>query len=168
MHALYGPLMQQALIGWVDTTLDVALETSMLWNTSCLVRLSVLYEVAPCPGGGVSSSIPAPRWPLRSPRGWEKAATLVPCACKVVLLADRGFADTALMHHLKRLGWHFRIRIKSNFWLYRPGHGCCQGRTISLVPGKRGSGMASCSPQSALGLCISPWRGRWEGTSTGR
>ena len=67
---------------------------------------------------------------------WEKAATLVPCACKVVLLADRGFADTALMHHLKRLGWHFRIRIKSNFWLYRPGHGCCQGRTISLVPGQ--------------------------------
>ena len=38
----------------------------------------------------------------------EKAATLVPFACQVVLLADRGFADTELMHHLKHMGWHFR------------------------------------------------------------
>jgi len=65
----------------------------------------------------------------------EKAATLVPFACTMVLLADRGFADTELMHHLKRLGWHFRIRIKSNFWIYRPGHGGFQVRAISLVLG---------------------------------
>jgi hypothetical protein len=35
VHTLYGPLLQQALIGWVDKTLYVALDTSMLWNTYC-------------------------------------------------------------------------------------------------------------------------------------
>jgi hypothetical protein len=58
----------------------------------------------------------------------DKANMLVPLACKVVLLADRGFAETELRHHLKRLGWHFRLRIKAHFWMYRPGHGGFQGR----------------------------------------
>ena len=66
----------------------------------------------------------------------DKAATLVPFACKVVFLADRGFADTDLMRHVKRPGWHFRIRIKSNFWIYRPGHGGFQVHDISLAPGQ--------------------------------
>jgi hypothetical protein len=35
-----------------------------------------------------------------------------------LFLADRGFADTQLMQHLKNLGWHWRIRIKSNFQVY--------------------------------------------------
>ena len=61
----------------------------------------------------------------------DKANTLVPFACKVVLLADRGFTDTELLRHLKRLGWHFRIRIKANFWIYQPGHGGFQVRDIS-------------------------------------
>ena len=42
----------------------------------------------------------------------DKAATLLPLCCTVVFLADRGFADTALMAHATRLGWHWRIRIK--------------------------------------------------------
>jgi hypothetical protein len=66
----------------------------------------------------------------------EKAAPLVPLAGKVVWLADRGFAETELMHHLKRLGWHFRIRIKANCWLYRPGHGGLQVRASSRAPGQ--------------------------------
>jgi hypothetical protein len=35
----------------------------------------------------------------------------MPFACKVIFLADRGFADTQLMAHLRQMGWHFRIRI---------------------------------------------------------
>jgi Transposase DDE domain len=66
----------------------------------------------------------------------DKANTLVPFACKVVLLADRGFADTELMGHLQRLGWHFRRRIKSNFWIYCPGHGGFQVRAIALACGQ--------------------------------
>ena len=65
-----------------------------------------------------------------------EGCALVPFGCTVVLLADRGFADTELMHHLKHLGWHFRIRGKSNFRMYRPGHGGFQVRDISLAPGQ--------------------------------
>jgi Transposase DDE domain len=66
----------------------------------------------------------------------DKANRLVPFACKVVLLADRGFTDTELLRHLKRLGWHFRIRIKANFWIAQPGHGGFQVRDISLACGQ--------------------------------
>ena len=45
----------------------------------------------------------------------EEAKRHIPVACKVVLLAERGFADTQLMAHLREMDWHFRIRIESNF-----------------------------------------------------
>jgi hypothetical protein len=137
VHALYGPLMQQALIGWGDKTLYVALDTSMLWNTYCMVRWSVIYRgravpLVWCVIDHRSAAVAYEVYKVLL----EKAATLVPFACSVVCLADRGFADTELMQHLQRLGWHFRIRIKSNFWIYRPGHGGCQVRAISLAPGQ--------------------------------
>ena len=65
----------------------------------------------------------------------DKAAKRLPRTCKVVFLADRGFADTKLMGHLKRLGWHFHIRIKSNFWVYRPHCDQFQVGRIGLAPG---------------------------------
>jgi len=137
VHALYGPLIQQALVGWVDKTLYVALDTSMLWNTYCMVRLSGIYRGRAVPlvwcvieHGSAAVAYEVYKGLL------DKAATLVPFACKVVFLADRGFADTDLMPHVKRLGWHFRIRIKSNFWIYRPGHGGFQVRNIALAPGQ--------------------------------
>lgn len=137
VHALYGPLMQQALIGWVEKRLYVALDTSMLWNTYCMVRLSVIYRGRAVPlvwcvleHGSATVAYDVYKVLL------DKANTLVPFACKVVLLADRGFADTELMGHLKRLGWHFRLRIKSNFWIYCPGHGGFQVRDIALAFGQ--------------------------------
>jgi hypothetical protein len=74
----------------------------------------------------------------------EKTNTLVPCACKVVLLADRGCTDTEWLRHRKRLGWHLRLRIKANLWIDQPGHGGSQVRAISL-----GCGQARC------------WHGGW-------
>jgi hypothetical protein len=44
VHALYGPLIQQALAEWSDQRVYLALETSMWWNTYCLVRLSRVYR----------------------------------------------------------------------------------------------------------------------------
>ena len=41
---LYTPLLHQALQGWHHTTVYVALDTSMLWNTYCIVRLSLIYR----------------------------------------------------------------------------------------------------------------------------
>jgi hypothetical protein len=137
VHTLYGPLLQQALSGWVDKTLYMALDTSMLWNTYCMVRLSVIYRGRAVPlvwcvleHGSAMVVYDVYKALL------EKANMLVPFACKVVLLADRGFTDTELLRHLKRLGWHFRIRIKANFWIYWPSHGGFQVRDISLACGQ--------------------------------
>jgi hypothetical protein len=54
----------------------------------------------------------------------KRATGLLPAGISVWFLADRGFVDTRLMQYLRdELGWHFRIRIKSNSWIYRPGKG---------------------------------------------
>jgi hypothetical protein len=66
----------------------------------------------------------------------ERAATLLPFACRVVFLADRGFADTKLMRRLKQMGWHFRLRIKANFWIDHRGQRRFQARAISVAPGQ--------------------------------
>lgn len=135
VHALYGPLMQQALVGWVDKTLYVALDTSMLWDTYCLVRLSVIYRGRAVPlvwmvieHGSAAVAYEVYKALL------DRAATLMPFACRVVFLADRGFADTQLMRHLTQMGWHFRIRIKANFWIDHRGQRRFQVRDISLAP----------------------------------
>jgi hypothetical protein len=61
---------------------------------------------------------------------------LLPFHCPVVCTADRGFADTHLMGHLARLGWHWRIRIKGSFWIYRHGKRRCTVNRIPLSAGQ--------------------------------
>jgi len=61
---------------------------------------------------------------------------LLPQGAEVVLLADRGFADTHLLAHLRRLRWHFRIRIKANFGASRSGHCSCKVEDFTLAPGR--------------------------------
>jgi hypothetical protein len=56
--------------------------------------------------------------------------------CTVVLTADRGFADTHRMAHLARLGWHWRIRIKGSFWMYRHGKRRCNVNRLPLSGGQ--------------------------------
>jgi hypothetical protein len=134
--SLYGPLMQQALAEWGEHVLYLALDTSMLWNTYCMARISVLYRGRAVPlvwcvleHGSASVSYDAYKALL------DRAALLLPGHCKVVFLADRGFADTELMGHLHRLGWHFRIRIKSSFWLYRHGRPRCKVERLAVARG---------------------------------
>jgi hypothetical protein len=134
--SLYSPLIQQALAEWGEQALYVALDTSMLWDTYCLIRLSVIYRGRAVPlvwcvlkHGSAQVSFEAYKELL------DRAALLLPRRCKVVLLADRGFADTELMAHLHQLGWHWRIRIKTSFWLYRRGHRRCKVERISLAKG---------------------------------
>jgi hypothetical protein len=134
--ALYGPFMQHAVAAWGAQALYVALDTAMLWNTYCLVRLSVIYRGRAVPlvwcvlhHGSAQVAFEVYRDLL------EQAALLLPRSCKVVFLADRGFADTELMAHLQRLGWHWRIRIKSGFWLYRPGQRRCKVERLAVARG---------------------------------
>ena len=135
--SLYSPLIQQALAEWGEQALYVALDTSMLWDTYCLIRLSVIYRGRAVPlvwcvlkHGSAQVSFEAYKELL------EQAALLLPRGCKVVFLADRGFADTELMAHLHRLGWHWRIRIKSSFWLYRCGRPRCKVERLSVARGQ--------------------------------
>jgi Transposase DDE domain len=134
--SLYGPFMQQAVAAWGEQALYVALDTSMLWNTYCLVRLSGIYRGRAVPlvwcvlqHGSAQVAFEVYRDLL------ERAALLLPRSCKVVFLADRGFADTELMAHLQRLGWHWRIRIKGSFWLYRPGQCRCKVERLAVARG---------------------------------
>jgi len=94
-ESLYGPLIEQALVSWMGKRVYVALETSMLWNTYCLLRLSVIDRGRAVPlvwqvleHGSAAVSCATYKDVL------EQAKTRLPCACEVVLLADRGFADT--------------------------------------------------------------------------
>ena len=132
---LYGPLIEQALIGWVGKRVYVALDTSMLWNTYCMVRLSFIYRGRAIPltwkvieHGSAAVSFDVYQDLL------EEASRRLPFTCKVVFLADRGFADTQLMRHLSKMGWHFRIRIKSNFWIHPSHMASFQVSEIDLAP----------------------------------
>ena len=52
----------------------------------------------------------------------RQAHRLLPSSLEVVLLADRGFADKNLMRYLtEKLDWHYRIRIKRNFYFQYRG-----------------------------------------------
>jgi hypothetical protein len=135
--SLSSPLIQQALAEWGEQALSIALDTSMLWDTYCLIRLSVIYRGRAVPlvwcvrnHGSAPVSFGADKELL------EQAALLLPRGGQVVLLADRGCADTELMAHLHRLGWHWRIRIKSSFWLYRCGRPRCKVERLSVARGQ--------------------------------
>lgn len=52
-------------------------------------------------------------------------------------MADRGFADTKLMHYLEHdLGWHYRIRVKNDLWVLQPGKAPCQLKQFHLNLGE--------------------------------
>ena len=116
---LYAPLIRQALSQWKAARLILALDTSLLWNRYCLIRVSlyyrgraipVMWKVIPHKSSSVAHS------------SYSKllyaVATVLPQGVEVLFLADRGFADIALLKQLRRLKWHYRIRLKSSFYLY--------------------------------------------------
>jgi hypothetical protein len=137
VHQLYGPLIQHALAEWGTNALYLALDTSTLWDTYCIVRISLIYrgraiplvwKVLQHPSRSVAYTVYAALL--------DTAASLLPLQCKVIVVADRGFADTHLMEHLRRLDWHWRIRFKSSFWIYRGGHQPCKTSRLSLALGE--------------------------------
>jgi hypothetical protein len=137
VHQLYGPLIQQALIEGGNNILYLALDTSTLWDTYCIVRISIIYRgrAIPIVWKVIQHSSSSVAYDVYKDVV-DQVVTLLPCQCKVIFLADRGFADTHLMDHLQRLTWHWRIRIQRSFWLYRRGHRPCQGSRIALSRGE--------------------------------
>ena len=114
--------MQQALAEWGEHALYLALDTSQLGNKYCLIRLSVVFRGRAVPLVWRVQEHPSAMVSFQAYKQLlDAAAKLFPAGVKVVLLADRGFADTGLMRHAKKLGWHYRIRIKCSFIVWRHG-----------------------------------------------
>jgi len=132
---LYAPLIQRSLTEWGDHTLYLALDTSQLFEDYCLIRVSVVFRGRAVPVDWKVIEHKSSTVAYDVYKGLLDAASrLLPMGARVVFLADRGFADTDLMKHAKALGWHYRIRIKSNFLVFYKG----QWRsvdTFSLQPG---------------------------------
>ena len=137
VHRLYKPLIQAALSGWREDCLYVCLDTSLFWDEYCLIRLAVVHRGRALPLGWrvlqhASASVSSETYQALM----SQSAQYLPSGVKVILLADRGFVHTKAMAVMKQLGWHYRIRLKSDTWLWRPGSGWCQPKSFHLEPGK--------------------------------
>jgi GNAT superfamily N-acetyltransferase len=137
----------------------------MLWNTYCLIRLSVIYRgravpLVWCVLQHGSAQVVFEVYPDLLAR----AALLLPRHCKVILLADRGFADTELMAYLQRLGWHWRIRIKRSFGLSRRGRPRCKVERLAVARGQACCWQQVSITEKCYGLVhlavARPWQGQ--------
>jgi hypothetical protein len=119
-NQVYRNLISAALVEWQTAELEIALDTSVLWERFVLVRLAAIYRGRGLPLGWLvleqkSASVSFANYAalLRT------VACLLPAPCRVVLLADRGFMDIELMQLAVDLNWHFTLRAKHNLWVYR-------------------------------------------------
>jgi hypothetical protein len=134
---LYNTLVEslEQLADWQDKR---HLKT-LVWITYCLIRISIIYRGRAIPLVWKAIEHQSSTIAFETYRDLLDAARCrLPYAFagSVVFLADRGFADTALMNYLSNtLGWHWRIRIKENFLVYRPGK---RGYKLSRVKPKAG------------------------------
>ena len=117
IRALYAPLIIEALSKWGDHVVYLAFDTTMLWNTFCIIRVSIVYR-----GRAIPLAWKVIRHNSSTVAFKEYKSVLIEAKSildnvnkRVVLLADRGFADTELMKLCDRFGWGFRIRIKGTF-----------------------------------------------------
>ncbi|WP_293112592.1 transposase [Moorena sp. SIO4G3] len=118
---LYIPLVLLALKDWYSHRLYLALDTTVLWNRYCMIHLSVvccgravpfLWQVLEHSSATVAFEEYQPllrqaRWILR-----EHA--------DVMLLADRGFANHALMYWLQGSNWHYCLRLPCDIHVHGP------------------------------------------------
>ena len=136
--SVYGPLVTAALRDWGEHRLVLALDTSMLFNQFCLIRLAVVFR---------GRAVPLCQEVIQHGSAQVSTEHLLPLLARVKgmidflgikdvrLLADRGFCDVALMNWLRVCNWQFRIRIKSNLILADPvGQRLCQLNEIKLSP----------------------------------
>lgn len=137
VNEMYGPIIQDAIAEWKDDILYLALDTSMLWDQFCHIRIAIIYRGRAIPLVWKTIEHGSSTVGFESYRDLlDKAAKLLPSSCDIVFLADRGFADTNLMEYLSEtLAWHWRIRIKSSFLVYRRNR---RRRKINGIRLKRG------------------------------
>ncbi|UBV42725.1 transposase [Deinococcus taeanensis] len=135
---IYGPLITRALRNWGKHTLILALDTSVLFEKFCLIRVAVLFRgrAGPLVSRVIEpSSAQVSTAHLLSVLARVKGLLDFLRIREVRVLADRGFCDTDLMAWLRFCDWHYRIRIKSNLILASPdGHRLCKVGEVKLDP----------------------------------
>jgi hypothetical protein len=111
----YSPLIKQFLAGWSGEELVLVMDTSMFWDTYCLIEVCVAW-------GGRSIALAQTVIEHGSATvGFEQyrpvleaAQSVLPPGCQPTLLADRGFEHAELMRWLNQQQWNWAIRVKSN------------------------------------------------------
>jgi hypothetical protein len=114
-ETFYAPLLKAFLQAWEAQEVILSLDTSMLWDTYCLIEVclvwggrSIALGQAVLEHGSASVAFEDYRQVL------ESTQTLLPPNCTVTLLADRGFEPGAFIRWLNRTGWKWLIRAKSD------------------------------------------------------
>ena len=136
--SIYGPLITSALRTWGEHRLVLALDTSVLHEKFCMIRVAVLFR---------GRAVPLYSTVIEHASAQVSTARLLPVLAHVKgmldflgmrdvrLLADRGFCDVELMDWLWACSWHYRIRIKSNIILADPqGQRLCKVNEVKLAP----------------------------------
>lgn len=160
VHRIYCPVIAAALHTWGVAQITLIEDTTMLWDKFCLIRLSIQYR-----GRAIALTWRVLRHGSSSVRFevyqalLNRAARLIPNDISVRFLADRGFADTQLMHYLRdELHWHFCIRVKSNTWIYRPRKGWKQLKQYHLGVGEsvllHGVSLTKLTPLAGINVAL--------------
>lgn len=117
---LYLALLSHVLKDFQDRKIYLALDTTMLWNTYCVVYISLVYRGRMIPLVWKVMEHESASIAFRDYQRWIGLLRRFFQGKKVYVLADRGFVHREFMRWVKRTpGWHFRIRHKSNVGLYR-------------------------------------------------
>lgn len=114
-HSMYESLFRHAMRSWTQHPILLALDTSMLQDRFCAIRISMIYMGRALPVAWriiehESSSVKFARYEDLL----KRARNLLPQDVSVIFLADRGFVNRKLMRTLCEFGWEWRIRVKSN------------------------------------------------------
>lgn len=126
---LYIPLVMAAIQHWSNSRIYLAMDTTMLWNQYCMIHISLicggraipfLWKVIEHKSASVGFEVYQPL--LR------KASWLLRHHRDVMLLADRGFANQALLQWLRPRAWHWAIRVPSDTLI----HGVHRWRTCAV------------------------------------
>ena len=114
-HAWYATIFRYAVREWTQMPIYLVLDTSMLYDRFCCVRISMIYINRAIPTTWCvlehnSSTVKYAQYAYLL----ERVVELLPREADVFFLADRGFVCKDLMRYLQQLKWTLRIRVKGN------------------------------------------------------
>ena len=135
-HEWYAPIFTYAIRDWKQMPILLALDTSMLYDQFCCIRISMIYMNRAIPVvwrvlEHNSSSVKYKQYAHLL----DQVQALLPRNVEIIFLADRGFVCKELMHHLQQFRWTWRIRVKGNQKL-RSKNGFITPKKLPLSIGK--------------------------------